>query len=201
MNKNSAVQIKITLKNSKPPIWRRVLVNSDITFEELHYTIQISMGWGIYHLYEFDIDQYRIGIVMDEQEDFGYGSSEVIDAAEITLAEILSRGISRITYEYDFGDSWIHQLEIEKILPLEPHTFYPVCLKGRLNCPPEDVGGIPGYYQLLEILKDKDHPEHEEMKEWMGGGFDPSEFDLEETNMFLREIREIMDEEDENFEI
>jgi hypothetical protein len=197
MSKNPAVQIKIVLKNSKPPIWRRVLVDSSITFEELHYTIQISMGWGIYHLYEFNVDNYRIGVVLDDGENLDYVSSDVIDAANITLAEVISGGVGRFTYEYDFGDSWIHNLEIEKIMPLEPKTYYPICLKGKNNCPPEDIGGIPGYNYLLEVLKDKKHPEYRSMKDWLGGSFDPAEFDLEETNMCLREIQEIMDEEDD----
>lgn len=196
-----AVQLKIVLKDSRPPIWRRVVVDSSITFEELHYTIQISMGWGIYHLYEFNVANYRIGTIMDEDDDFGFGDSDVIDASEISLEEVIAGGVGKIKYEYDFGDSWIHEIQVEKIMPREAGVYYPVCLKGKLNCPPEDVGGIPGYYHLLEVLRDKKHPEHREMKDWLGGGYDPDEFDLEETNMFLREIREIMDEEDddENF--
>lgn len=200
MKEYPAVQLKIVLKDSKPPIWRRVVVDSNITFEELHYTIQISMGWGIYHLYEFNVSNYRIGAIMDDDDDFGCGRSELIDASEITLEEVLAGGVGRIRYEYDFGDSWIHDIQVEKIMPKEPGAYYPVCLKGKLNCPPEDIGGIPGYYYLLEVLKDKKHPEYREMKDWLGGGYDPAEFDLEETNMFLREIQEIMDEEDEDDE-
>lgn len=199
MKTKTAIQIKIVLKHSKPPIWRRVLVDSSITFEELHYTIQISMGWGIYHLYEFKVDKYRIGVVNDEMEDFGYGRSELIDSKEVTLGEVLEKDMKEISYEYDFGDGWVHNIEIEKILPLDSHTYYPVCLKGKMNCPPEDCGGIPGFYHLLSVLENKKHPEHQDMKDWLNGEYDPGEFDLDETNMFLREIKEIMDEEEENF--
>lgn len=193
---NNAVQIKVVLKNSKPPIWRRILVNSSITFEELHYTIQIAMGWGIFHLYEFAVDDYRIGVVNDEMEDYGFGSSDIIDSADITLKEVLAKDYKKIIYEYDFGDGWIHNLEIEKILPLDEKSYYPVCLTGSRNCPPEDCGGIPGFYNLLEIIGNKWHPEYEEMMDWLGGSYDPSEFDLEETNLFLTEIKEIMDEDE-----
>jgi hypothetical protein len=200
MSTKTAVQIKIVLKNSKPPIWRRVLVDSAITFEELHYTIQLSMGWGIYHLYEFKVDGYKIGVIDEEMDDYGFGASEMIDSEEITLEEIISKGINKFTYEYDFGDSWDHSIEIEKTMPQDPEKFYPVCLKGSMNCPPEDVGGIPGFYYLLEVLKDPTHPEHEELQEWVGGEYDPEDFDLEETNFFLREIGEIMEsDEDEDY--
>ncbi|MGM0390418.1 MAG: plasmid pRiA4b ORF-3 family protein [Bacteroidota bacterium] len=194
-----AVQLKISLKNSKPPIWRRVLVKSSISFYELHYTIQLAMGWGIYHLYEFKIGNYRIGIIDEDFDDPESGDADVIDATEITLDEVLSKGeVKSFNYEYDFGDGWIHSIVVEKTLPLDPATYYPVCIKGKLACPPEDCGGLYGYYNLLEIISDKKHPEYEEMLEWMGGRFDPTEFELDDVNVHLEDIEAIMGEGDED---
>lgn len=193
------VQLKISLKNSKPPIWRRVLVKSSISFYELHYTIQLAMGWGNYHLFEFKIGNYRIGILDEDFDDPESGGSDVIDATEITLDEVLSKGaVKSFTYEYDFGDGWIHSIVVEKTFPLDPATYYPVCIKGKLACPPEDCGGLYGYYNLLEIISDKKHPEYEDMLEWMGGRIDPTEFEVEDVNVNLEDIEEIMGEEDDD---
>ena len=95
----------------------------------------------------------------------------------------------RFLYEYDFGDSWIHEILVEKILPPEPKKRYPVCLKGKRACPPEDVGGPWGYADFLEAIRDPDHPEHEEYLEWAGEDFDPEAFDLDEVNRALRKMR------------
>lgn len=193
-----AVQLKISLKNSTPPIWRRVLVKSSITFFELHYTIQIAMGWGNFHLYEFKIGNYRIGIIDDDFYDPESGTTETIDAKEITLDEVLSKGeVKSFSYEYDFGDGWIHSIEVEKTLPLDPDKYYPVCIKGKLACPPEDCGGLYGYYNLLEIISNKKHPEYKDMVEWMGGRFDPNEFEVDDVNVDLEDIEGIMEAEDD----
>ena len=195
-----AVQLKISLKNSTPPIWRRVLVKSSISFYELHYTIQIAMGWENYHLYDFQIGNYRIGIIDEDFNDPESGSSDVIDATQITLEEVLSKGeVKSFTYEYDFGDGWIHSVVVEKTMPLDPDTYYPVCIKGKLNCPPEDCGGLYGYYNLLEIISNKKHPEYKEMLDWMGGGFDPNEFEVDDVNVDLEDIEGIMRDEDDDF--
>jgi len=95
----------------------------------------------------------------------------------------------KFLYEYDFGDGWEHELLVEKILPAEPGVGYPRCLKGKRACPPEDVGGVWGYADFLEIMRDPNHPEHEDMLEWVGGEFDPEVFDLEEVNAELEEMR------------
>lgn len=188
----SALQLKITLKHSKPPIWRRVLVHSEISFHELHYTIQMAMGWGAYHLYEFEFDKFRIGLLDEETE--GYKFSDLIDSKEMTVGDILDRGAKKINYTYDFGDNWQHSIEIEKVLPLDMDTYYPTCLAGRMNCPPEDVGGIPGFAYFLHVMEKKKGAEYREMKHWAGGSYDPNEFDVEETNMYLAEIEDFMED-------
>lgn len=193
-----AVQLKIALKHSEPSIWRRVMVKSSITFFELHHTIQIAMGWENYHLFEFKVNDYRIGELDEEFADVDFVDSKVINCLNITLGEILPE-IENFSYEYDFGDGWNHDILIEKTMPLEENAIYPRCIEGELNCPPEDCGGIPGYYHLLEIIKDKKHPEYKQMYQWLGGKFAPGKFDLRAANKFLEHIHEEMTEQ-ENWE-
>ncbi|MBX7220820.1 MAG: plasmid pRiA4b ORF-3 family protein [Blastocatellia bacterium] len=171
-------QLKITLRGSKPPIWRRVLVTENTTFAELHDIIQIAMGWTDSHLHAFEVDGEPIGIP-DPEEGF-----EVLDSSKLKLRQFVGEK-SKFSYLYDFGDSWDHIIVVEKVLPVEPGKQYPVCLTGKRACPPEDCGGIWGYGDLLEILANPRHPEHKSMKTWVGGKFDPEHFDLNEVNQVL----------------
>jgi hypothetical protein len=176
-------QIKVTLKDSKPPIWRRILVRSDITLAALHRILQAVMGWWDYHLHQFIVGQTYFG---QPHPDYGF---EMRDERRVRLNQIAPSEGSRFVYEYDFGDSWEHILLLEKVLEPEPGQQYPVCVKGKRACPPEDVGGVWGYEGFLEAIGDPDHPEHEEYLEWIGGEFDPEEFDLDAVNEALRALR------------
>lgn len=178
-----AIQLKISLMGSDPLIWRRIVVDSSINFEEFHLTLQIAMGWEGYHLYCFKVDNYNITEIDESVTDFGPEDSKSIDALDLTLHEaLLKSGVHNFTYEYDFGDGWLHNIQIESIEDIG-HENYPICLDGEMSCPPEDCGGIPGYYHLLEILKNKKHPEYKQMKKWMGGDFDPTAFSTEQVNL------------------
>jgi hypothetical protein len=178
-------QIKVTLEESKPPIWRRLLVRSDITLADLHRTIQAAFGWWDYHLHQFIIAEIYFGTPDPDYDD----DLEMHDERKIRLHQITRREGFKFRYEYDFGDGWLHKVLVEKILPPEPGQHYPVCIKGRRACPPEDVGGMWGYYGFLEAIADPNHEEHEEYLEWVGGEFDPEAFDLEEVNEALRALR------------
>ena len=179
-------QFKVTLDDSKPPIWRRILVRSDITLGELHNVIQaVMMGWADYHLHQFIVGETYYGEPHPDYEGF----VEMRDESRVHLNQIVTGEKFKFRYEYDFGDSWLHNLLVEKILPPEPGQPYPVCIKGKRACPPEDVGGIWGYYMFLEAIQDPDHPEHEDYLEWVGGEFDPEAFDLDEANEALRALR------------
>ena len=173
-NETEIVQLKVTLNGSKPSIWRRLLIEKDMTFEDLHYIIQDAMGWENCHLYDFRDKNTTIG-----ENDYGDDS---IDSSEITLGEHFTKLKQKMTYTYDYGDSWDHEILVEKFLDEEKDIDYPMCIKGQNSCPPEDCGGIWGFYNMLEIIKDKKHPEREEMLEWLGEDYDPEHFDLEETN-------------------
>ena len=182
-SKTRIYQIKITLNESKPPIWRRILVSDDISLEKLHYIIQTTMDWTNSHLHQFIVGQTYFG---EPHPDYG---SDMQDERRVKLKQIVSGVGFKFRYEYDFGDSWLHNLLVEKVLEPEPGQQYPVCIKGRRACPPEDVGGIWGYSHFLEAIGNSGHPEHDEYLEWVGNEFDPKEFDLDGTNEVLRGLR------------
>ncbi|MBC3789245.1 plasmid pRiA4b ORF-3 family protein [Spirosoma utsteinense] len=180
---DNIIQLKITLRGTKPAIWRRVLVEKTITFEGLHEIIQIVMGWANSHLHEFTVQGIRIGQPLDEFDaDFG---EELIDEATVTLESVLTDSNQKVDYTYDFGDSWDHTLMVEKWLASDSAITYPICTGGKLNCPPEDCGGIPGFYEMLHIVNDERHPEHQEMLEWLGEVHDDKAFDQQEVNRQL----------------
>jgi len=176
-------QIKITLQGSKPPIWRRILVRGDATLGEMHHIIQTVMGWLDYHLHQFIIGRTYYGVLEP-----GYPDLDIQDENKVKLNQIGGKG-TKFVYEYDFGDSWEHILAVEKVLPLEPGQHYPICIKGKRACPPEDVGGVWGYETFLEAISDPNHPEHEMYSEWIGDEFDPEEFDLDYINGALNDLR------------
>ena len=140
------------------------------------------MGWANYHLYQF-----TIGGATYSRPDFELELDEE-DAQKVKLAQVVSEK-DRFVYEYDFGDSWEHELLVEKISQPEKGKRYPLCLTGKRACPPEDCGGIWGYTDLLEIIQDPDHEEYEEMMDWLGGEFDPEVFNIDEVNQLLRSLR------------
>ncbi len=176
-------QLKVTLKGIRPPIWRRVQVPSNINLGKLHRILQVVMGWTDSHLHQFIVGGTFYG---EPDPDFDMDTKNERTAK---LRQIAPGEKSRFIYEYDFGDSWEHDILVEKILPPEQGVRYPVCLTGKRACPPEDCGGIWGYAQLLETLQNPDDPEHEDMLEWVGGEFDPEAFDLDEINQGLKHIR------------
>lgn len=176
-------QLKITLRDARPPIWRRVQVPSDITLAKLHKIIQLAMGWYNCHLHEFEILGQAYGQPMPEYD------LDVLNEQRFRLNQFLTQEKFKFSYLYDMGDSWDHEILVEKILPPDPETRYPTCIKGKRACPPEDCGGVWGYAEFLEVIRDPQHREHQEMLEWVGGQFDAEEFDLEEANRQLKRIR------------
>jgi len=176
---NQVFQFKITLEGIKPPIWRRIQVPEIYTFWDLHVAIQDAMGWDDYHFHEFEMVNPSTGL----RENIGIASSDEIFGRDVLpgwgekIADFFSMANRTASYVYDFGDSWEHKIQLEKILPREKNITYPICIKGKRACPPEDCGGIWGYTELLEIINNPEHEEYEEMMEWLGGEFDPEHFD------------------------
>ena len=173
-------QLKVTLAGLRPPVWRRLLVSSSESLGGLHDILQVAMGWTDSHLHQFEAKGQLYG--KPSRESF----LPLKDEARVNLGQVLVREKESILYEYDLGDSWTHQIVLEKVLAPSPNAKAPQCIGGARACPPEDCGGVYGYAELLETLKDPSHPEHEEMLEWIGEDYDPEFFDLEAINKHLR---------------
>ena len=179
-------QFKVTLKESRPRIWRRIQV-PDLTLRQFHEVLQATMGWEDCHLHVFDIRGDQYGPLDPENE---FGDEEINDEEEISLSEIvkMERKV-RFTYEYDFGDDWQHDIVLEKTLEPEPGAAYPRCIEGERACPPENCGGVWGYAEFLEAISDPDHEAHEDMLEWIGGEFDPEKFSTQVVNRELKNLQ------------
>lgn len=178
------LQLKITLLGIEPKIYRIVQVPETITLRNLHKVIQKVMEWENYHLYQFMKDRQSFG---PKSRDFDM--SEVQNDKSVPVIELLPKIRHKMYYEYDFGDGWLHEILLQKILPAEESVRYPVCIDGKYGGPPEDSGGPPGYCDLLEALDDPDHAGHEDAIDWLGEEYDPGRFDLDEINKRLRRIK------------
>ncbi|MGH9549341.1 MAG: plasmid pRiA4b ORF-3 family protein [Terriglobales bacterium] len=178
-------QIKITLHGSRPPIWRRLQVKSDITLAKLHRILQAVMGWTDSHFHRFLIQGKPYGIPGQDV----ISLAGTIDERRYKLEKVGLRATFRFTYSYDFGDAWEHALLVEKVLSPQEGARYPVCMAGERGCPPEDVGGMPGYEAFLAATSNPQHPEHKEYLEWIGGPFDPEAFDVSDINRRLHCIK------------
>jgi len=176
-------QLRIDLLHLKPAIWRRILVPASIKLPKLHVVLLQTMGWSGGHLHEFIVGERNYGI---PDPDFPGPSVERED--RVALASVLG-GLKTFLYLYDFGDGWEHRVKVEKTLPPNPDLKSPICLGGANACPPEDVGGPPGYHDFLDAIRDPSHEEHHDMLEWCGGHFDPTAFNITDANSFLSQIK------------
>lgn len=192
-----AFQFKIQLRNvTNPTVWRRVVVPDEFTFLHLHLVIQYSFGWEDAHLFQFSLSGWGSSprIKMPDEENnssSGFGSrGENLHPFEVKLSDIFFSEKQKYTYIYDFGDDWFHQITLEKIT--EDKVLHARCIKANGACPPEDCGGPWGYENLKEVLLDKKHPEHKDMKEWLGLSskqkWDAEAVDLKNINAELQEI-------------
>ncbi len=183
---SNGYQVKVTLEDVRPPIWRRLLVRGDTRLGMLHDILQSTMGWWNSHLHQFISKGIRYGELHPDPSEW----PEMEDEHDYSLEQLAPRVRSQFIYEYDFGDSWRHVLLVEKIMtPEEARDLHkgrlPVCLEGSRACPPEDVGGPPGYENFLDAMRDPAHSQHEDYRGWIGDEFDPEQFDLEAVNRAL----------------
>ncbi len=163
--------LKIQLLDIEPAIWRRFWVPASITLDRLHDVIQIVMGWTDSHLHEFTIGKKRYTEYPESKEDG-------LECGRYRLGELIKRKGRTFSYLYDFGDSWEHELVLEESRYFNPELRMELaCLEGEQACPPEDVGGTPGYIEFCNALKDPNHKEHKSYMEWSGGDFDSERFD------------------------
>ena len=177
-------QLRIELLDVKPAIWRRLLVPGSVRLHKLHVILLWTMGWAGGHLHEFVIGHDHYG-----EPDPDFDTPPLVRRDHrFTLAAALGARKFFI-YLYDFGDGWEHRVTVEKILPPDPGLKLPQCLDGANACPPEDVGGPPGYAEFLKAIRDPAHEEHDAMLRWCGGAFDPAAFRVDVTNEILRQFK------------
>lgn len=177
-------QVKITLKGSKPLIWRRLIIPSNLLLPDFHKIIQTAMEWTNSHLHHFVDDRKFYEPSGDDS--FMDTGLNAVGYDSVRVNDLLKKEKDKITYEYDFGDGWEHEIMLEKVLPPDKKKYYPVCIDGKRSAPPEDIGGIPGYYQFLEALDNPDHELHEMYDPEFLNEFDPDYFDKDEINEFLK---------------
>jgi Plasmid pRiA4b ORF-3-like protein len=173
----NVISLKVTLRGTRPPVWRRLLVPGTMTLGGLHRAIGAAMGWHDTHLHAFDIGGEQFGD-RDSVDD-------VADENRVTLNGLLRSAVVRFAYTYDFGDNWEHTVVFEKSEAAAAGDAYPLCVAGRRNCPPEDCGGAWGYQHLLEVLADPTNPDYAEQSEWVGEDFSPDAFDIDTVNAVL----------------
>lgn len=174
--------VKVQLRYISPPIYRVLQLPGRTSLLKLHKVIQRTMGWEDYHLHLFEVEWKRYSA---SPESF---DSEVFDSRKITLDEIFSSGTKSFIYDYDMGDDWRHDITLLGILK-DVVKEEIACVAGARACPPEDCGGPPGYENLLEALADPNHEEHDELLEWVGGEYDPEEFDMEKVDRAVKRVR------------
>ena len=186
-------ELRITLQEILPPIWRLIQVPDTLRLSHLHDALQTVIGWTDSHLHRFEKDGKHWGVPEDDGDD----GIEIIDESRTTISAALTTPGDSMVYVYDFGDKWRHNVEFEKILPASG-LVRPFCLAGERHCPPEDVGGVPGYEEFLEVIFEPGHEEHEHYVLWGGGPsplnrsvgrFQPEEFNVMAVNDALSQMR------------
>jgi len=180
-------ELEITLLEIKPRIWRRFAVRNNHSLMALHDIIQMVMGWKDCHLHEFNIGDWTYASRDPDCDDLD--DREIKDERQTYLREVLGGEGFRFRYRYDMGDNWQHEIEVVNVGLPEQDADYPACSAGERACPPEDVGGIWEYANMLEAIADPKHEEHVQYVEWIGSSFDPEAFNLKEVNQMLRGIR------------
>lgn len=176
----TALQLKIELTGTSPLVWRRLLVPGHGRLATLHDYFQVAMGWTDSHLHAFEVDGMRYG--MDDAD-----SEEDLDESDFSIDQAIGAA-KRFRYEYDFGDSWVHDVVVEE-RTAERGLKHAVCLDGANACPPEDVGGVHGFDRFKQAIADPANEDHDEYLSWIGAPYDPTAFDLASVNAVLQQVR------------
>jgi hypothetical protein len=174
-------ELHVELEDIEPLIWRRILVPAKFTLPKLHDLLQLVMGWTDSHLHSFQIGDRAFSMEGADLEEL-----QMLNEKKYTLDAVLGDSILEFVYEYDFGDSWRHRITVTPVTKPKTDWFYPLCVAGARAAPPDDVGGVTGYFEFLSAIKNPKHKEHASMLVWIGGAFDPEGFDLNEINRTLR---------------
>jgi hypothetical protein len=171
---NAIAVLRIELEDIEPLIWRRVAAPTSISLKDLHGVIQAVMGWDDCHLWEFVAQGRKYGLRIPNDPDW---NQRISNAVTTRLSSLVTDGVKDITYVYDMGDNWQHRIIVEKLTPAEPDTRYPQFLGGERRCPPEDCGGVPGYYEFLDTISSKQAKKREAALDWYGAPYDPDDID------------------------
>lgn len=177
--------LRIELQDIEPLIWRRVTVRTSMNLKAIHSVIQAAMGWLDYHLWEFTANESRYGTLIPNDPDW---NGRIKNAAVTKLSALLTTGVMEISYTYDMGDNWQHRIIVEKLTPAEPGTPYPRFLGGERRCPPEDCGGLPGYYDFLDNIASKQSKKRNGALAWYGRPYDPDNIDEQQIVIALKRI-------------
>lgn len=178
----TAYQIELELDESKPKIWRRLIIPADMLLSDLHKVIQVAMGWTNSHLHQFE----KGNVILEPPVEEDVWESIGIDYTGYTIDRLLEEENDTVQYHYDFGDGWVHTITLEKVMEGYDGEL-PVCKAGAMNCPPEDIGGIWGFQEFEKAMNNPSHPEHVKYREWYGETYDPEYFDCDHINESLRE--------------
>lgn len=188
ININKMYQVKISLNGAPLPIWRRLIIDPSLPLPLLHDVLQVAMGWSNYHLHQFQAQGKRFGNPNE------FDNAELQNQNEFQLADLLQKPGDSFEYDYDFGDGWRHTVVLENAYNDDGAPVMAHCIDGRRACPPEDVGGIPGYANFLECIEDSYHPEHHKWLEWIGCRFDADSFDARLVNSHYRLMETTMEQ-------
>lgn len=177
--------LRIELEDIEPLIWRRVVVRTSINLTALHGVIQAAMGWLDNHLWEFTAKGRKYGILIPNDPEW---NERISNAATTKLSALVANGVTDIGYVYDIGDNWQHRIIVEKLKPAEPGALYPQFLGGERRCPPEDCGGLPGYYGFLDNIASKQSKKRKAALDWYGRPYDPDNIDEQQIVVALKRI-------------
>jgi hypothetical protein len=173
--------VRAVLRDINPPIWRRLVVPDNLKLSRFHTVLQKAFGWTNSHLHGFTKD----GVSFQPHDPDPHSEMDYVPYERMRIDVLFKREGDHADYLYDFGDSWEHELTLEKTLPPDKEPKRPACLGGARACPPEDCGGTGGYEALVDAMRNPDHPERESLIEWLGRPFDPEAFDLGKINRLL----------------
>jgi hypothetical protein len=174
-------ELDIRLIGIEPPIWRRFTVSDQIRLSALHHMVQVVMGWEHSHLHQYIVGETHYGEPDPEFDEY----VKMQDDRRFKLRDIAREKEASFVYEYDFGDGWQHRVTVVDIWPRTENSLVPRCWDGSRACPPEDCGGIGGYQNLVEALRNRRHPEHRELRAWVGKQYDPELFSVQAVNSAL----------------
>ena len=185
-----AARLRITLLDLDPAAtpWREVEVPLSLTFKGLHDTIQAAFLWFDYHLWEFEFEGRRYGTPFEDGFDGMPDDEKIYKADGARLSKLRDSGITEFLYVYDMGDYWEHHIEVLDLFRADAQTPLPRLLGGEWRRPPEDIGGVPGFENFLEVLGDPNHEDHEDLLDWHGGPFDPENIEKEQVEFALKRL-------------